>query len=241
MMNINYNNDFVNINPIIVNNQYRCNAICNNNLASDSPVSIYQKQKIIQNTVRIPASLYTNTISPLNTYQIPNEYIGVNWNQMSDRNQRHIQQTVVPTTKSTRRSYTWLRPGSLSPGGKGVDIKFNSYDRYMNRIKGKVIGSRGLVLPVLYKQFNPAFPVYGGKTYKTSIVTNPSCNTCNNIENNNFINDSSYKENQYMESIYEQIYNGESSLVNANNNIINQGQYIEKLEQESQCVNNPIS
>ena len=49
---------------------------------------------------------------------------------------------VVPSRgNSTRSSLTRLRPGSLNPGGKGVDIKHNSYNRYLARIKAKNLGT----------------------------------------------------------------------------------------------------
>ena len=45
---------------------------------------------------------------------------------------------VVPSRgNSTKKSITRLRPGSLKPGGFGVDIKHGSYDRYLARLKGK--------------------------------------------------------------------------------------------------------
>lgn len=70
-------------------------------------------------------------------------YYGVNWNQMSDRRYPHKQFANAsgsnPGGNSTRRTITRLRPGALSPGGIGVDIKHNSYDRYLNRIKGKTV------------------------------------------------------------------------------------------------------
>jgi len=66
---------------------------------------------------------------------------GVNWNQMSDRKYPHVQKANAsgsnPGGNSTRRTRTRLRPGALSPGGVGVDIKHNSYERYLNRLKGK--------------------------------------------------------------------------------------------------------
>ena len=46
--------------------------------------------------------------------------------------------TVVPSHgNSTRSSITRDRPGSMRPGGKGVDIKHGSYARYLARLKGK--------------------------------------------------------------------------------------------------------
>ena len=170
---------------------------CNNNLASSDPASQYQRQKIIQNTVRVPSSLYTMNLGALNVYERPDlayklvdisgsTYLvspGVNWNQMSDRKQPHIQ--VVKTgagsgyhSSSTKRTITGPRPGAMSPGGSGVDIKHNSYDRYLNRLKGKAPLRRGVVPPefgIPYIPFSRAFPIYGGKIMKTSIVNNCNC------------------------------------------------------------------
>lgn len=163
--------------------------------------SIYQRQKIIQGTVRVPSSLYTMNLAGLSVYQSPikeNNY--VNWNQMSDRSIPHIQTACIPTTKSTKHSYTWHRPCSQSPGGKGVDIKHNSYNRYLNRIKGKAPLRRG-VTPVILKEipYNAAFPVYGGKTFKTSIVNGCNC-PVNEAENISLFNNNQ----QY---IFDEIYN----------------------------------
>lgn len=174
-----------------------CYRGCNNNMASNNPATQYQRQKIIQNTVRVKSSLYTMNLGALNVYQKPNKtysvadnsgatYIvspGVNWNQMSDRKDPHVQVVVSGSgstygASSTRRTITRLRPGALSPGGSGVDIKHNSYERYLNRIKGKAPVRRGPIPPTFgepYIPFNRAFPIYGGKTIKTSIVSGCNC------------------------------------------------------------------
>jgi hypothetical protein len=157
---------------------YRCRG-CNNNLTSNDPASQYQRQKIIQNTVRVPASLYTMNLGALNVYELPDARTRVNWNQMSDRRNRHIQTAYIPTRgSSTRSSITRNRPGAMGPGGEGVDIKHNSYYRYLARIKGQKPLRRG-VIPDDYGKpfipFNRAFPIYGGKTVKTSIVNNCNC------------------------------------------------------------------
>ena len=174
----------------------RCQG-CNNNLSANNPASQYQRQKIIQKTVRVPSSLYTMNLAALNVYEKPSKMYttmningtilavppGANWNQMSDRRQQHVQQVKSGSgstygASSTRRTITRLRPGALSPGGAGVDIKHNSYERYLNRIKGKGPVRRGPVPENFgspYIPFNCAYPVYGGKTVKTSIVSKCSC------------------------------------------------------------------
>ena len=158
------------------------------------PIAQYQTQKKIQNTVGVYESLLSANLAALNVYQKPldhYEYVdvagsnylvspGVNWNQMSDRRQPHIQ--VVKTgsgstygASSTKRTITRLRPGALSPGGTGVDIKHNSYDRYLNRLKGKGPLRQGLPVPLPIIS-NPAFPVYGNKFIKTAIIAGNGCN-----------------------------------------------------------------
>ena len=43
---------------------------------------------------------------------------------------------IVPRNPSSfRRTKTSLKPGALCPGGMGVDVKHNSYDRYLARKK----------------------------------------------------------------------------------------------------------
>lgn len=178
--------------PLIFSNANRKRGCNNNHLNGNDPASRFQKLKLIQNTVRVPSSLYTMNLGALNVYERPNDvfqevvlngaqYIispGVNWNQMSDRRIPH-EQKVVSGSGSTyggnslKRTLTRLRPGALSPGGYGVDIKHNSYDRYLARIKGKAPLRRG-VIPKTFASgfipFNPAYPVYGGKEFKTAII-----------------------------------------------------------------------
>ena len=66
-----------------------------------------------------------------------------------------------------RGSITRARPGSLAPGGTGVDIKHNSYDRYLARIKA----------PNLMTQKKAVIALQGNKTMKYGLV-NQSLN-CN--------------------------------------------------------------
>jgi len=179
---------------------------CNKNLSGNNPASQYQRQKIIQNSVRVQSSLYTMNLaglsgyqSPLNRYQ-PIEQNGtiyfapprVYWNQMSDRSRPSVQKAVTSSGStyhgsSTKRTITRDRPGDMSPGGIGVDIKHNSYDRYLNKIKGKGPIRRGII-PPNYGQpilFNNVYPIYGGKTVKTGIINGCDCETSRS--NNNLI------------------------------------------------------
>jgi hypothetical protein len=156
---------------------------CDTNLTSNTPANQYQRLKLIQNTVRVASSLYTMNLGSLTAYSKPLESRhNVCWNQMSDRPVPSVQKALVPTgfhnsLNNKRHSVTSSKPGSQTPGGVGCDIKHNSYDRYLNRLKGKAPLRRGVVPPAfgIPIPFNRAFPVYGGKTIKTNIVSKCNC------------------------------------------------------------------
>jgi hypothetical protein len=153
-------------------------------LTSTDPAYQYQAQKKIQKTTGVYSSLYDDNISALNIYQYPTRFDRQNWNQMSDRAIRHYQ-TNSSTSQgsfyhgsSLRHTQTKPRPGALTPGGYGVDIKHNSYYRYLGRLKGEKNLRRGIV-PYDYgspQPFKRGMPFYGAKTMKTNIVT--GCNIC---------------------------------------------------------------
>lgn len=206
---------------------------CDTNLNSNTPANQYQRLKLMQNTVRVYSSLYTMNLAGLNAYEVPNatyqlidiggtNYIvspGVNWNQMSDRRQPHKQFANASGStyggNSLKRSLTRLRPGALSPGGNGVDIKHNSYDRYLNRLKGRAPLRRGVIPPNFGEPipFNRAFPVYGGKTTKTSIVNNCNCPIISDNTNNNLL---IYENSKKLQ---KSIYNNGGDIENELNNI----------------------
>jgi hypothetical protein len=160
---------------------------CDTNLTSNTPANQYQILKLIQKTVRVPASLYVSNLGPLNAYKKPISdpdagFHGVCWNQMSDRPVPSVQRATIPTgfansLNSRHHSVTSSRPGCQTPGGAGCDIKHNSYDRYLNRLKGKGPLRRGYIPPNFGVPipFNPAFPIYGGKTTKTNLVNGCNC------------------------------------------------------------------
>ena len=160
---------------------------CDTNMTSNTPANQYQIQKQIQNTVRVYSSLYTSNLGPLSAYKRPITdknagLYGVCWNQMSDRPVPSVQKATIPTgfansLNNRHNSVTSSRPGCQTPGGIGCDIKHNSYDRYLNRLKAKGPLRRGYVPPGFGAPipFNPAFPIYGGKTVKTNIINGCDC------------------------------------------------------------------
>ncbi len=145
----------------------------------------YNTLKKIQNTVRVPSTLYNSVLGALNVYQSPLPSIKVNWNQMSDRREPHIQtgssksQGSFYHGSSVRHTQTRMRPGAGTPGGAGVDIKHNSYHRYLNRLKGGKLARPGVIPPTFGLNpivFNRTNPIYGGKVTNTSIIS--GCGPC---------------------------------------------------------------
>jgi len=118
------------------------------------------RQKRMWNQVRVPSSQLTsakqadNVVGGLSN-QPTMENANVNWNQSSDRANAANQVVYRPTGgNSTKMSITRERPGSQSPGGKGVDVKHNSYDRYLARKKA----------PIIRTEINSSVAVKGNKT-----------------------------------------------------------------------------
>jgi hypothetical protein len=163
---------------------YRCRGCNTQTLTGNTPADQYQKQKLIQNTVRVYESLYTMNLGSLSSYvKKPKDVYRVGWNQQSDRAYPSVQPALIKTgfnnsLNGRHHSYTSSRPGTQTPGGIGCDIKHNSYDRYLNKLKGKKVLRRGVIPPTFglpQIPFNPAFPVYGGKQFNTSIVADCNC------------------------------------------------------------------
>ena len=129
-------------------------------------------QKIIQNQVRVPSSEYMMNVGSLTVRGSSKNaplmsFAYVNQNQSSDRAKLAVGKYSVPSSgNTTRRSITRLRPGSLNPGGTGVDIKHNSYARYLARLKAPNLTT-----------LSPGaeFPRYGNKTIKYGMVADCIC------------------------------------------------------------------
>ena len=146
-----------------------------------NPYLLYQREKKIQKTVGVSSSLYTMNLAALTTYQDPSNEPQIivqpsgiitsipaelYWNQMSDR----------------------AKP-SLYKDKKGVDIKHNYYDRYLNRIKGKLL-RRGII--------NQEIQYSGGKVIKMGVI-DCHCAKDNTEFENTYFNP--------IEHVQQQIYN----------------------------------
>ena len=114
-------------------------------ISGNSDYNTSVTQKIIQNTVRVPSSLYSNNLASL---YINSDDIQRPWHNGSDRKEAH-------GIKSN------LTPSSIKPN-LGVDIKHNSYDRYLGRKKSQHLKSD--------KETSTVDPMWGNKSYKFSIV-----------------------------------------------------------------------
>jgi len=124
-------------------------------------------QKIIQRQVRVYSSQYVNALASMNV--LDNKHPSKKWHQMSDRVVPSFQKIHYPGNNgnSTKTSITRMRPGSLSPGGEGLDIKHFSYDRYLNRLKA---GNLKAGIP------NPnTKPIRGNKTVKFGLISGCRC------------------------------------------------------------------
>lgn len=134
-------------------------------------------QKKIWKQSRVASSLHLNNLKALTVEgpqvcvdsgvitNVPiSKYSFVNWNQSSDRSTPSIQRAYRPSRgNSTKTTKTSHRPGGSGPSGTGVDIKHNSYDRYLARKKGKVFNPIKNITEV---------PLYGNKTQTYNIVSN---------------------------------------------------------------------
>lgn len=134
----------------------------------DASGNVAINQKRIWNQVRAPASLYTMNLGSLTVAadekNLEKPY--VNWNQMSDRVKPHGMkfQNHPSRGNSTKSTLTSIKPGACSPGGKGVDVKHDSYARYLARKKARNIRTQ-------HKDDAAPLPKYGNKTQMYGMIS----------------------------------------------------------------------
>lgn len=145
----------------------QCDELCQDPTATQL---LIQKQRRIPSSqfMSARASLVVTGPQPENTPTPANAY--VNWYQGSDRalpaGQKAANRVVPSHGNTTKRSVTRIRPGSMAPGGQGVDAKHGSYDRYLARKRGGVL--RKLNAPSSVA----STPVAGNKTHPFGLVSN---------------------------------------------------------------------
>jgi hypothetical protein len=128
-------------------------------------------QKRIWNQVRAASGIYTMNLAALTSgAAILASDSNVNWNQMSDRVVAANQPVISSTHgNSLRQTLTSDRPGAGSPGGKGVDVKHDSYARYLNRKKAGNLKTQTKNIAAVAQ--------YGNKTNTNGLLAN-SVNCC---------------------------------------------------------------
>ena len=127
-----------------------------------------QTQRRIWRQVRVPASQYLLNLGAF-TSSAQRVANGANpvWHTMSDR-VLAANQTVVNSShgNSTRNTLTSGRPGAASPGGRGVDVKHDSYARFLNRKKATNLKTQSTTT---------TNAVMGNKTKAIGLVANNNC------------------------------------------------------------------
>jgi len=94
----------------------------------------------INKQVKISSSEYTAKKLALERIKASNDdkNVCVFWHNGSDRKNAAIVTNKVPSHGNSKRtSLTRHRPGSMSAPGTGVDVKHDSYQRYLLKLKGK--------------------------------------------------------------------------------------------------------
>ena len=145
--------------------------------------SIYNIDSInqrIYNTVKVSQSEYAMNKSSLTTQYNSRDNNNLNWNTKSDRllpaNSLKNFNTFTRNGNSRKSTITRLRPGALTPGGHGVDVKHNSYARYLARKKGET----ALKQDKNYVKINPK-AVVNNKFKKYGILSSQKC-VCDNTK-----------------------------------------------------------
>ena len=127
------------------------------------------KQRRTWGQVRVPAALYTMNLAAI-TSSANRIASGTttNWNQMSDRVLASNQTVKVPSNgNSLRGTLTSGRPGAAAPGGRGVDVKHDSYARYLNRKKAGNLKTQ--------TQNIATVALAGNKTKAIGLIANNNC------------------------------------------------------------------
>ena len=127
---------------------------------ASSSHNIIQIQKEIQNQLHTSCSNYTQVIGSLNIAQDINNSISKKpWHNASDRTQAHGQISINVKTSQKEN--------------KGVDIKHNSYERYLARKKSTTLKTQNT-------QSIQPLPLRGNKTkyYSLTTQTNNCVSNC---------------------------------------------------------------
>ena len=164
-----------------------------------SNINLMTIEKRIQNQVSVHESQYTDVLgamtiagSYLDASANPLQATTVWSNRFSLRNQsdrREASRTgpSIPTNaagstnyvnvptrgNSTRSTITANKPGAMTPGGYGVDVKHGSYARYLGKLKGRTMAvPRNNGVPIQYNVAPTA--VINNKSFRFNLL-NRNC------------------------------------------------------------------
>jgi len=150
-----------------ITNVIQCTSHC------DVKNGTLNNQLIMQKQRRAPSSMFTMNLGAFHvsgsSSNLPKAKYGmVFWNQSSDRNEPSRNTRNVPSRgNSTRSSLTRHRPGAASSGNAvGVDIKHNSYDRYLARRKARAMKNQTRLIEQ---------PLKGNKTRAYNMLSSVKC------------------------------------------------------------------
>lgn len=137
---------------------------CTNGVCDDASST----QKKIWKQVRVPASLYSMNLAAFNmsSERLKNSTPTnpLNWNQSSDSFVASQQRAYHPTHgNSLKSTLTSMRPGAGAPAGTGVDVKHNSYARYLGRKKAINLSTQS-------KATAASKPIQGNKTQSYGLI-----------------------------------------------------------------------
>ena len=149
-----------------------------------NPINKKNIEKQIQNQVGVSESQMIDVKSAITIgsdyLALPANLTNYPFKNMSDRRNAHFTlNNNVPTRgNSVRSSVTSNKPGSMAPGGKGVDVKHGSYARYLGKLKSKNIISNENMESVSYIEGARIRPAMNNKQYRFSIINTTNCK-CN--------------------------------------------------------------
>ena len=170
-----------------LNNVVGCKS-CNDCSGNCSSHNSFITQKKIQKQTNVEMSIYINNLVPYQVTKNQNnyKYDKNNVSKLSKNNSDRLylsnsmssltSYSINRNTSSLKGSKTSLKPGSLGPGGVGVDSKHASYDRHLAKIKAKSLKPRNDVQAIKPKQGNKVNNIsLFNYSYNNSVKCSTNC------------------------------------------------------------------
>ena len=183
-------------------------------------------ERRIQNQSRMPSSQYRSALNDVTVAQgilsfddVPQEYYNISSDVWGDKSYLRNQSdrsrpsrsalpgyVNVPTRgNSTRGTITGNRPGAMTPGGEGVDVKHGSYSRYLAKKKGYILTKQQVSFTTTPSSLEP---------WRRGFVNGAP----NTVYNSASINNMSFKFTPVSLNVGADCKDCNSSFLNPNNN-----------------------